>query len=240
MNPPNVDPATANSTVADFGLRLPDCEPQRLACDLFHALSQPLTTLCCSLELALQQALTQEQYRECVIGALAQVERASWLAMGVRELLDAGEPGEDSEPLQLQAAVHDAVTDLLTVAESARVRICYLPSSSGRVRFEAQRLRRGLFHLVGFTVGWAARAAVVRIELVDVAEDVVLGLTVSDEDAAAGTGPQHAGEDRRSCEHLARRLGLGIARATFEAAGGSFRVQLADNRLSVEVRLRRV
>ena len=27
-------------------------EPRQLVCDLFHQLNQPLTTLCCSLELA--------------------------------------------------------------------------------------------------------------------------------------------------------------------------------------------
>ncbi len=38
---------------------------------------------------------------------------------------------------------------------------------------------------------------------------------------------------------MARRLGLGIARAIFEAAGGSLRLQRGADRLSVEVGLLR-
>jgi hypothetical protein len=35
-----------------------ECESRQLVSDLFHELSQPLTTLCCSLELALLQTPT--------------------------------------------------------------------------------------------------------------------------------------------------------------------------------------
>ena len=35
-----------------------ECESRQLVSDLFHQLSQPLTTLCCSLELALLQTPT--------------------------------------------------------------------------------------------------------------------------------------------------------------------------------------
>jgi K+-sensing histidine kinase KdpD len=243
MNPPTAGVAPV----------LPDCESPRLLADLFHALSQPLTTLCCSLELTLQQTPTEKQYRESVTRALAQAEQVSWLAMGIRELLDAGDAGPDLEVLQMQAAVHDAVSDLLPVAELAGVRICYLPRSPGSVRFEARRLRRGLFHLMGFVVGWGG-GAVVRIELSESGEQVVLALTVSGEgipreamesaespesSSPESSSPASSSEDALPRD-LTRRLGLGIARATFEAAGGSFRAERGIESMIVELRLPRV
>jgi signal transduction histidine kinase len=208
--------------------RLPDCEPRRLVSDLFHALSQPLTSLCCSLELTLQQSPTPEQYRESVSRALAQAEKVSWLATGMRELFDASEVGEDCEVLPLQAAVESAVSNLLPVAESAGVQIYCLPRSACAVRFEAHRLQQGLFHLLGFAVSAGGRGAVVKIEVGECGEEGVLGVMVCE---GVG-GDQEPGE-------LVRRLGLGIACAIFEAAGGSFRAERSVDYLGVEVRIPR-
>jgi K+-sensing histidine kinase KdpD len=233
MNPPTAGVAPA----------LPDCESPRLVADLFHALSQPLTTLCCSLELTLQQTPTEKQYRESVTRALAQAEQVSWLATGIRELLDAAEAAPDLEVLQMQAAVQDAVSDLLPVAELAGVRICYLPRSPGSVRFEARRLRRGLFHLLSFVVGWGG-GAVVRIELSESGEQVVLALIVSGEgiprEAMESAESPASLSDDALPRDLTRRLELGIARATFEAAGGSFSAVREVKSMIVEVRLPRV
>jgi hypothetical protein len=113
--------------------------------------------LCCSLELALQQTLTAEEYRESVSNALMQAEHVSWLAMGIRELFEAGQAGEDCEVLPLQVAVACAIDDVLLVAEAPGVRICWVAGSAFPVLFEAQRLRSALFHLLGFVVGCGRR-----------------------------------------------------------------------------------
>jgi len=195
--------------------------------------------LCCTLELTLCQTPSQEQYREIVARALAQAENVSWLAKGIRELFDAAEAREDSEILQLQVVVHDAISDLLPVAELAGVRICYLPRSGCPVRFEAERLRRGLFHLLGFVVGWGGSGDVVKIELGESGNDAVLALNASGQGAAhAQVSAPNSSEDYPPRE-LARRLGLGIARAIFEAAGGSFSVEGGVDGVSVQVQLPR-
>ena len=139
IRPTAIPPTTGTSST------LPDFELERLSSDLFHALSQPLTGLCCSLELTLQQSLTAEEYRESVSRALIQAERVSWLTMGIRELFEAGQAGEDCEVLALQGAVAGAIDDVLLVAETAGVRICWVTRSACPVWFEAQRLRNALF-----------------------------------------------------------------------------------------------
>lgn len=211
---------------------LAEYEPRQLISDLFHQLSQPLTTLRCSLELALLQTLTTEQYREAVGQALGQAEKASWSATAIRELLDAGQVGPDLEVLELRKAVADAVSDLLPVAESAGVRIGYLPGSACPVWFDAQRLRQGLFHLLGFVVSSVGPGAGVKIDLDERGKEAVLALTASGQracdEASADSDPE-----------LSRRLGLGIARTIFEVAGGNFSVEREGQSLSVEVRLPR-
>jgi two-component system, OmpR family, sensor kinase len=213
-------------------------EPRQLVCDLFHQLSQPLTTLCCSLELAQLQTPTAEQYSEIVSRTREQAEKASWLATAIRELFDAGQAGEDGEVLELRWVVEDAVTDLLPVAQSVGVQVCYSPCSPYPVWFDAQRLRQGLFHLLAFGLASGGPGVVLTIEMEERGAEVVLRLTLSGQgefDGAPAAGPNH--------EHLpndlVRRLGLGIARAIFEAAGGSLGLEHGTGSLSVEVRLPR-
>ena len=93
------------------------------ASDLFHQVNQPLTTLCCSMELALIQAPTAEEYRTIVAQALNQAEKAAALATAIQELFDPTQAGEAAEFLDLRQAVQEAIVEWLPVAESARSRV---------------------------------------------------------------------------------------------------------------------
>jgi C4-dicarboxylate-specific signal transduction histidine kinase len=208
-----------------------DCEFRRLVSDLFHQLSQPLTTLCCSLELALLQTPTADQYGHLISQTLIQAEKASLLATAIRELIDAGQAAEGSEILELRKAVDEAIDDLLPVAESAGIQLCYRSGPACRIWFNPSRLRQGLFHLLGFVLSSSARGAVVKIDLKELAEEVVLGLTVAEVgDVASTASPE---------QELSQRLGLGIARTIFEAARGSLSINHSSECRSVEVRLLR-
>jgi C4-dicarboxylate-specific signal transduction histidine kinase len=208
-------------------------ESRQLVSDLFHQLSQPITTLCCSLELALLQTPNPEEYGEIMSQALCQAEKVSALATAIRELFDAGQAGENGEVLQLRTAVTDTVSDLLPVAKSAGVQVCFVPGPPCPVWFDAPRLRQGLFHLAGFVIGSATPGDSVRIELAARGTEAMLGLTVLRE-RVCDRPP-----DSISDQELLRRLGLGIARAIFAAAGGSLTVKRAADGFSVEVRLSR-
>lgn len=206
-------------------------ETRRLVSDLFHQLSQPLTTLGCSLELALLQTPTTEEYGQIVVQALHQAEKASALATAIRELLDAGHAGDNAEILDLRRAVEDTVGDLLPVAESAGVGITCVTQAACPVWFNAQRLRQGLFHLLGFSISASGRGAAVTIHLEKRDRQAVLGLTVS-RNAASNRISMTAPD-----QELLQRLGLGISRAIFEAAGGSFSVQRGGSNLLVKLRI---
>lgn len=208
-----------------------ECESRQLVSDLFHQLSQPLTTLCCSLELALLQTPSAEQYSEVVGHALGQAEKVSALATAIRELFDAGHAGYGGEFLELRRAVEDAIADLLPVAELAGVQVSCAPGPACRIWFDAPRLRQGLFHLMGFVIG--AGGSSVRIELAERGAEAALTLAVSQ--AGLQNGPPRANSDHE----LLRRLGLGIARAIFAAVGGTLTVESGVEALSVQVRIPR-
>ncbi|MGH9503508.1 MAG: hypothetical protein ACRD20_11720 [Terriglobales bacterium] len=234
-------------------------ETRQLLSDLFHQLSQPLTTLCCSLELALLQSPTAEQYNQMASRALQQAEQVSWLSTAIRELFDAGQVAEGGELLELRQAVEAAIGDLLPVADSAGVQIGFLPPSPCPVWFDARRLRQGLFHLLGFGLGSSPAGAAMKIELEERGAEALLALTVSSPggfrgefDAGFDGGFESefdAELDRRLTpgsnpdlllpEKLGRRLSLGIARAVFEAAGGTLRLERGSEVLRIEVRFLR-
>jgi len=54
--------------------------------DLLHAFSQPLTSLCCQLEVVLSRPRTNEEYRDCLARALEQAQIAARLTQQLREL----------------------------------------------------------------------------------------------------------------------------------------------------------
>jgi signal transduction histidine kinase len=207
-------------------------ESRQLVSDLFHQLSQPLTTLCCTLELAQLQTPTVEQYGVIVDQALGQTEKVASLVTAIRSLFDAGQAGEDGEVLDFRRAVEDAISDFLPVAESAGVQVHYVPGPPSQVCFDLPRLRQGLFHLIGFAIG-SASEKVVDINLANRGTETVLQLTIS------GAGAYDRLPTTNSDQELLRRLGLGIACAIFEAAGGHFRMDRRSEYLSIEVQLLR-
>jgi signal transduction histidine kinase len=210
-----------------------NCDIRQLTSDLFHELIQPLTNLCCSLELALIQSPTTEQYGQIVSQALLQAQKASGLATAIRELLDASHPGEKGELLDLSHAVWGAVEDMLPVAESAGVKIAYLPQSACPVWFDAHRLRQGFFHLLGSLIGGGGQGSVLQIELETRGPQARLSLTVS------GVTDGFATSERQLDRDLLQRLELGISRSIFEAAGGSFSVERGAQCLTVSVEVLR-
>ena len=73
-------------------------EREELIGELFHELSQPLTTLTCCLEVCLQKS-RRSRRRDLRI-ALAQAQTITRLTAQLRQLLDTGRPCHSQEPAQ--------------------------------------------------------------------------------------------------------------------------------------------
>jgi signal transduction histidine kinase len=215
----------------------PARERNRLFADLFHALNQPLTTLRCSLELAEQEPFGEEQYR-CLVGASRErVEQVAELLGGLRELLDAEDPGARAEILDLGPFLQDAVAELVPVAEVREVKLALHYRSLAAVKAEPRRFRHALFHLLEGAIEAANPGSRLQMEVLVHGSQAVITLS-SDRNSA-----EHPRQDLGEPVELAGkrflwwRMALAIAARAFEAAGGTV-VQASDGcQLTVQVRL---
>lgn len=95
-----------------------------LFAQLLHALNQPLTGLQCSLELALSDKRTPEQYVDCMRGGLELTERMRNLVAAIRELLEIeAAQSEARERIDLCSLLRETLGELQPVAEAKRVRL---------------------------------------------------------------------------------------------------------------------
>ncbi len=114
---------------------------------MFHDLSQPLTALHCSLELALARDHTIEEFRASVEAALHDTQRLRQRLLLLRELSDAEDPGDASTPVVLDQLLRRLREDMLPLFESAG-RCFELTCETVRVPANEAKLTRGFFYLL--------------------------------------------------------------------------------------------
>ena len=124
--------------------------PRRdFASNVFHELSQPLTALHCSLELALVRDQTIEEFRASVEAALHAAGRLRQRLLLLRELSDAEDPEDTSTPLALDQLLQQLREEMLPLFESAG-RCFELTVVSVEVAANEAKLARGFFYLLEF------------------------------------------------------------------------------------------
>jgi len=202
---------------------LSERERRQFVSELFHALSQPLTALRCSLEMALSGRFAPGPSEENLRLALAHSEQIAHLATGIRELLEAEAPGSARAVVSLESALGEAVADLAPVAESAGVQLTFRALGRCPVLAEPRRLRQALFYLVESALASAEAGGSVRVETAVREPQAMVLLAIGGKVAMMSSQgvtpwPGTTAEERR--RDLGRRLGLAIASRTFEAAGG--------------------
>jgi signal transduction histidine kinase len=220
-------------------------ELQQLMSDVFHDLSQPLSTLTCLLEVNLLLSRPAKKVRHDLKIALHQVHFIVRLFRDLRELVDAGNVSEDQQRLPLNDCLRQVIADVLPMAELAKVKVSLMcesetAASGCMVNFLASRLRQALFHLLEFALGSAATGAEVTITTSEDGEAARLTVAVSPLailPVATLDAASEVGSAERKQRELKRRLGLAIARCIFEAAGATLLTQNSEERLWIEVRV---
>jgi len=193
----------------------PDPESLRVFVgEVFHALSQPLTALQCSLELSLQRDQTVEELRASLETALELAGRLRQQLSLVRALNDATDPGDLSWPTDLSELLLQLREDMRPLFESAAKTFSLkLDAQPLLVRADKAKLMRGLFCFLEHLFRHLPPSAVLAV-----------GVNVSGRQArinihAASCLPvspcQTTGDSPYSCE-------IELARRTFLATGGEF------------------
>jgi len=229
-------------------------ELPQLMSDVFHDLSQPLSTLTCLLEVNLLLSRPAKQVRHDLKIALNQVHFIVRLFRDLRELVDAGNVSEDRRRLALTDCLREAVADVLPMAKLAKVTLLVCesetPASGCMVNFQASRLRQALLHLLEFALGSAATGAQVTITASEDGEAARLTVAVSplailpvatleagESGPKNGTSASGVGSAEQKQRELKRRLSLAIARRIFEAAGATLHARNSEERSWIEVRV---
>jgi len=152
--------AGAGTAKQDF-----DCQ-RRFVSELFHSLSQPLTALHCSLDLALQRESTVEQLRASIQAACESAECLRQRLLLVRAMADATDPGDLSSPTDLNELLRDLCQDMLPLFESAGKRLeVELESGPLPVRGDRTRLMQALFYFLEYLFRHSVPGSAVTIRL---------------------------------------------------------------------------
>src|ERR1700687_3875343 len=114
--------------------------------ELLHSLSQPLTSLRCSLELSIEEVAEQQQ--ESVSVALQQTEKVIGMVQLMREYLDAEQPGPEACPVALAPAMRSVIEELSSIAVVRGVQLRLVGTCTATVPVPESRLRLALQYLI--------------------------------------------------------------------------------------------
>jgi hypothetical protein len=178
---------------------------------LLHALNQPLTGLQCSLELAAAGPRPTDQYIRTLREGLDLVMRMRILVEAIREVADA-KPSKPEEHIQfrLETLLFDAAAELQPVAEAKSVRIRVTANAALQVYADRGLVAALMFRLFESALSLSSEQSVMEI------------VAVPERDAACVTLSWTRGAPAEHSPFSRPELGLLVAHAGWEQAGGSW------------------
>ena len=191
---------------------------QELLGELLHSLSQPLTSLRCSLELSIDEVTEPQQ--QTVSAALQQAETVIGMIQLMREYLDAERGGGD-HAVALMPVLKSLGEDLTSIAALRNVRLRVTGTCTVKVRVAEPRLRLALQYLIMAMIERQPAGSEITLLLGEGLAGAVLrvqgerGFGRPD----AGTGNPRPKPD--SGRATMRRVRLAIAARVLETAGAA-------------------
>jgi len=195
--------------------------------ELLHTLSQPLTTLRCSLELSVEEPAEQSQRNVAL--ALEQTERVVCLEKLVQEYLDCETSIHTGGETPLAGAVCRALDEISVLADSRRIRVYVSGTCRASISLSEDRLLATLKYLAGSLLEMQPIGSAIRFEYQDIGAESVL--TVQ----AVPTIDVEFANARGAVASTLQRVRIAIAKRVLEAAGVSLEI---ENRDGVILRLR--
>jgi signal transduction histidine kinase len=192
-------------------------QDQEVLGELLHSLSQPLTSLRCSLELSFDEVAEQQQTMVSI--ALQQTEEVIGVIQLMREYLDAEETGSGAHPVALAPALRTVVEELSSIAALKGIRLPLAGNCTASVPVPEPRLRLALQYLLAQLIQAAPANSEIVVLLEEGSSESVLRVAcgkgapwLSD----AATGP-HSRSD--SVSGMLGKVRIAIASRVLETAG---------------------
>jgi hypothetical protein len=176
--------------------------------ELLHSLSQPLTSLRCSLEFSIEQVAEQQQ--ASVAGALQQTERVIGMIQLMRDYLDADGAVPEGFSLPLAPVLRSVIEELASVAEVRGVQLCLAGTCTAVLPVPESRLRLALQYLLTGMMETQAAGGRVSLRLSEGPAGTVLRGEV-----------ERSFHDMPPAALTLRRVRLAIASRVLEGAGAS-------------------
>ncbi|MGA7447249.1 MAG: hypothetical protein WBQ43_15935 [Terriglobales bacterium] len=118
-------------------------------CELLHSLSQPLTSLRCSLELSLELSPEEVEEQQSVSVALQQTEKVIGMIQLMREYLDAEQPGLETCRVALAPVLRSVIGELSSIAAVRDIQLHLAGTCTAKLPVQEARLRLALQYLIG-------------------------------------------------------------------------------------------
>ena len=194
-------------------------QDQAVLGELLHSLSQPLTSLRCSLELSVEDVAGQQQ--NTVSAALEQTDRVIGVVRLMREYLDT-ESIAAAQPVPLGPVLRSVVDGLSSTAAERQVRLRLTGGCSSTVALAEPRLRLALQYLIGVLIEEQPRHRDIMLRLEQGPSESELRAQVERLPAAAAASRP---DPVTATLHNVQRA---IARRVLESAGASLVLDCGD------------
>jgi signal transduction histidine kinase len=194
-------------------------QDQAVLGELLHSLSQPLTSLRCSLELSFDEVAEQQQAGVSV--ALQQTEKVIGMIQLMREYLDAEEPGSEARPVALAPAVRAVVEELSSIAALREIRLPLAGTCTASVPVPEPRLRLALQYLLAALIQTAPADSEITLRLEEGSSESVLRVECE-------KGARAAHSKRDSVSGTLGKVRIAIASRVLEAAGAFLAIEDGD------------
>ena len=184
--------------------------------ELLHSLSQPLTSLRCSLELSIGELAEQQQ--QTVSAALQQTEIVIGMIQLLREYLDA-EPVATNCMAALAPALRSVCDDLASIAAVHDVRLRLVGTCAAELRVAEPRLRRALQYLILTMIAQQPARGEITLTLGEGPPGAVLRAQIDRSSSHPESSTGNSRPNRDSVQETMRRARLAIAVRVLETGG---------------------
>ena len=205
---------------------------RRFMADVAHELKTPLTVIKGNVEVTLKKERSAEEYREVLIGNLAQVERLIALT---RPLLTLARFAGDRSPvalapLALEPLLKEVTGELAVLADDRKIALTLETRPVPPVLGDEGWLRHLLINLLDNALRYTPSGGTVTVSLGQMDQRVVIAVA----DTGSGIAPEHVphlferfyrAEPARDRDSGGSGLGLAIVKEIAAAHGGSVHVE---------------
>jgi heavy metal sensor kinase len=205
---------------------------QRFTADASHELRTPLTALQSVGEVALQENLDAESYRDRIGSMLEETARLTRLVESLLLLTraDSGRLLMNRKEQNVTAIIEKAVDDMRVMAEEKSQGLTTDLAGDIRVSLDEDTFRRALVNILDNAIKYTPQGGVLAVRLTETA----IGIVVEVSDSGPGIAAEHRAKifDRfyrvdkdRSRDVGGTGLGLAIAKWAIEANGGRLELE---------------